>query len=290
MPEIPSVYWTDRQGVIQKTLVSLPGFQQVTYRTDRETALRDDPASVAFDLGARTMVPVERGLEQPHATSQIDYRAALSGRNPASVFVDDGSQTIEPIDERSALIHVKAIRPGGEPPARTTAPLPADREPNSLIQSNHPAVKALAESVAPAETDSWQLACALERLVYQHVDSQQFSHALASAAEVATSGTGDCTEHAVLLAAVCRARGLPARVAIGLVYFDQAQAFAYHMWNEVWIDDRWIPLDATLGRGGIGAAHLKITTSGLEGATPHTALLPVLELLGSLSLSIERVQ
>ena len=67
--------------------------------------------------------------------------------------------------------------------------------------------------------------------------------------EVARSLEGDCTEHAVLLAALCRARKIPARVAFGLVYYPPQKGFAYHMWNEVWIADRWIPLDATLGHG-----------------------------------------
>ena len=48
------------------------------------------------------------------------------------------------------------------------------------------------------------------------------------------------------------------------------------MWNEVWIDDHWIPIDGTLGQHGTGAAHIKVTTSDLAGATPYTALLPVL--------------
>ena len=37
----------------------------------------------------------------------------------------------------------------------------------------------------------------------------------------ASQGSGDCTEHAVLLAAVVKARGLPARVCHGLVYVEQ---------------------------------------------------------------------
>ena len=81
---------------------------------------------------------------------------------------------------------------------------------------------------------------------------------------------GDCTEHAVLLAALCRARGIPARVAIGLVYVSAAQGFGYHMWNEVWIDGGWIPLDATIARGGTGAAHLKLADSSLK-ARPRSA-------------------
>ena len=95
---------------------------------------------------------------------------------------------------------------------------------------------------------------------------------------------GDCSEHAVLLAATCRARGIPARVAIGLLYSAEDQAFQYHMWNEVWIKDRWIPLDATLGQGGIGACHLKLRDSSLARQTPYSMVSPVMYLIGKLKI------
>ena len=97
---------------------------------------------------------------------------------------------------------------------------------------------------------------------------KNFSQAFATAAEVARSLEGDCTEHAVLLAALCRARKIPARVAFGLVYYPPQKGFAYHMWNEVWIADRWVPLDATLGLGGIGADHIKLGDSNLSRQQP----------------------
>jgi transglutaminase-like putative cysteine protease len=140
--------------------------------------------------------------------------------------------------------------------------------------------------VAADEADQWKVACALERLVRDTVDAPEQSPAVATAADVAQSHTGDCTEHAVLLAALCRARGIPARVAIGLVYYERSRGFAYHMWTEAWIADRWIPLDGTLGRGGIGAAHLKITHSNLDSSDSLSAFLPVFKLLGQLQLEL----
>jgi transglutaminase/protease-like cytokinesis protein 3 len=109
---------------------------------------------------------------------------------------------------------------------------------------------------------------------------------MATAAEVARSLEGDCTEHAMLLAALCRARQIPARVAIGLVYYPSAGGFAYHMWTEVWIKDRWIPLDATLGLGGIGGAHLKFAHSSMQGTGAYADLLPVVQALRRLNLEI----
>ena len=34
-------------------------------------------------------------------------------------------------------------------------------------------------------------------------------------------------------------------------------------WDEVWIDNRWVPLDATLGQGGIGAHFYHVLFSNI---------------------------
>ena len=122
------------------------------------------------------------------------------------------------------------------------------------------------------------------------VVSTAFSTAFATAAEVARSLEGDCTEHAVLLAALCRARKIPARVAFGIVYYPPQQGFAYHMWNEVWITDRWIPMDPTLGLGGIGADHIKLGDSNLAGTSPLADLLSVIQVFGRLELEVLEVE
>jgi transglutaminase/protease-like cytokinesis protein 3 len=93
----------------------------------------------------------------------------------------------------------------------------------------------------------------------------------------------------MLLAALCRARKIPARIAIGLVYYPPAQGFAYHMWTEVWIEDRWMGLDATLGDGGIAADHLKLAVSSLAGASAYADLLPVVQAIGKLQLEVVKV-
>jgi transglutaminase-like putative cysteine protease len=165
------------------------------------------------------------------------------------------------------------------------APTDAERRPNSLIQSDDSRVLAMAREAAGDEADPWQVAKRLEAYVHKAVRNKNFSQALASAAEVARTGEGDCTEHAVLLAALARARGIPARVAVGLVYVEPA-ALGFHMWTEMFIGGKWVPLDATLGLGGIGAAHLKIAQSSLEGADHLASFLPVAQALGQLKLEV----
>jgi transglutaminase-like putative cysteine protease len=148
----------------------------------------------------------------------------------------------------------------------------------------------LAAAIAPDVTNPWELAQALEAWVHGAMTKKNFSQGFATAADVAQSLTGDCTEHAVLLAALCRARDIPARVCIGLVYSATDQGFAFHMWNEAWIVDRWVPLDATLGLGGIGAAHLKLRHSSLASDQVESVMLSVLEVMHQLQLRILEAQ
>ena len=76
------------------------------------------------------------------------------------------------------------------------------------------------------------------------------------------------------------------RVAFGLVYYPPEKGFAYHMWNEVWINDRWVPMDATLALGGIGADHIKLGDSNLSGGSPLADLLSVIQVFGRLELEV----
>jgi transglutaminase/protease-like cytokinesis protein 3 len=117
---------------------------------------------------------------------------------------------------------------------------------------------------------------------------KNFSTGLATASEVAREMQGDCTEHAVLLAAMLRAKEIPSRVVVGLVYSDRHSAFAGHMWTEAFLDGQWVPLDATMGRGGIGAAHVKVTDSSLDedAPTPVAAFIPMMHLLGQMSIEV----
>ena len=68
------------------------------------------------------------------------------------------------------------------------------------------------------------------------------------ASEVATRREGDCTEHAVLTAALARAAGIPARVVLGLALIHDAKHYGSygHAWAELRIDGQWVVADAVL--------------------------------------------
>jgi transglutaminase-like putative cysteine protease len=68
------------------------------------------------------------------------------------------------------------------------------------------------------------------------------------ASQVARSHEGDCTEHAVFLAALLRHQKIPARVMFGMVllaYQGEVMAFG-HAWVEAWRGKRWEVADAAI--------------------------------------------
>ena len=103
---------------------------------------------------------------------------------------------------------------------------------------------------------------------------------LVPADQTARELRGDCRHYALLTAALCRAQGIPARTAIGLIYVKpagQGPVLGFHMWTEVWVNGRWLGIDATLGQGSVGAGHLKIADTSWNDVQTLAPLLPVVD-------------
>ena len=286
---IQGTVWTNSAGEVLKTW--LKPMSMETLRVTREVALAKTPLA-KLDLEEATLVRVDRAIPQAHDRKQVRYRVRLEDGDPVAAFPASLSQTVKPIDAHTAEVTVQAIRPISaenasiKPAVPTDTPTEADRKPNNFIQSDDPRIVAQAKEVAGDKTDPWKIAVALEAFVNRAVTTKDFSQALATASEVAQNREGDCKGHAVYLAALARARGIPARVAIGLVYMPRSRSFGYHMWTEVYVRGRWIGLDGTLAKGGIGGGHLQLTHSPLAGAAAYNSFLPVMQVVEQLKVEV----
>ena len=287
--EIQGAVWTNAAGEVLKDWIKPMSME--TFRATREVALAKAPLA-KLDLGEATLVKVDRAIPHAHDARWVRYRIHIDDGDPVAAFVAGPSQEIKRIDEHTAEVTVRAVRPTGDEnhsaakPAAADLPTDADRQPNNFIQSDDPLIVTQARQAAGDETDPWKLAVALEAYVYRAVTIKDFSQALATASEVARSHEGDCKGHAVYLAALARARKIPARVAVGLVYMPQARSFGYHMWTEVYIAGRWIGLDGTLAKGGLGGGHLELSHSPLAGAVAYNSFLPVMLVVGRLKVEV----
>lgn len=138
-------------------------------------------------------------------------------------------------------------------------------KPSRYVQSDNEKIISLSKKAVGNSTDAAEAAAKIEDFVSKYVENKSLSVGYASAAEVADSKQGDCTEFAVLTAALCRAAGIPAQVVVGIAYVNEWQTFKNcfggHAWTQAYIGDKWVGLDSAFkstGRSGFDAGHIAL--------------------------------
>jgi hypothetical protein len=87
----------------------------------------------------------------------------------------------------------------------------------------------------------------LEALVSSFIRTKSLQYGFSGVADIMSSRSGDCTEHALLLAALLRKAGLPSRIAYGFLLTETG--FIGHAWTEAYAGDRWFWLDPSFPGG-----------------------------------------
>jgi len=259
-------------------------FSTTLYRTTKEVAMAK-PTTVSGDFLQMTLITPQKKIPNPYNASEIVYRIEVTDDDPASVIPQDDRQSLSKGPDGETLLTIRAIDPT-KPAANSKKPAPEYLQSNNYLQTDNAKVIQAAKDAVGDATDPWEKAQRIEKWVHTNVKDKNFSLGLASAAEVAKNLEGDCTEHGVLLAAMARAVGVPARVAVGLVYAERLGAFGYHMWSEVYINGHWVPVDGTLGRGHASPAHIKIFDSSMAGVDALATFLPVAGVMNRLKIEV----
>lgn len=279
--------WLDDARELVKSEVEVPGLGPlVMYRTSKARALAPAPIA-SFDLGYHQRIRLKNRILDAHGTSAARYRIAIrNDDSAATAFSRDDRQQVKNVQGNTFELHVKNL-PAGVGVGSGDAPAAEFLQSSYFITSADPKVKELARKAVGDEADAWKKARQIERWVHDHMRYTNYE-AMATADHVARTLEGDCTEYAMLTAAMCRAEGVPSRTAIGLVYAEEKGVpfFAFHMWTEVWIRGRWIAIDATIGKGYVGAAHLKITDHSWHDERTMTPILPVVRVVGRVSIDV----
>jgi hypothetical protein len=142
-------------------------------------------------------------------------------------------------------------------------------QPERFIESADPVLAAKAKEITAGAADSWQAAVRLSRWVAENI-----GYAIpggGSARKTFDIRGGECGGHSMLLAAFCRAAGIPARVVFGAMYAPNfGGGFGQHAWNEIYMGEAgWIPVDATAFETDfVDSGHIRV--SELLSATSST--------------------
>lgn len=159
--------------------------------------------------------------------------------------------------------------------ARLEPPSPRHREPSFVIDFDEPSVEAVAARVQ-SEFGDHPSPNELRHFTRAHFDRIQYG-GFDIASLVSITRRGDCTEHAVLLAALARRFGMAARVVFGIVALvGQAPYAFHHAWTEIHHEGEWRTFDAALPtastRGYLPLAELTNEGPGFAIALPMTNL------------------
>ncbi len=134
-------------------------------------------------------------------------------------------------------------------------------EPDDMIDSDDPVLVKKAREITEGSKDSWEAARRLSRWV---ADSIIYAiPGQVSARKTYDARSGECGAHSLLLAAFCRAVGIPARVVWGCMYTPNfGGCFGQHGWNEIYMGKAgWIPVDATAFETDyVDCGHIRIGT------------------------------
>ncbi|MEZ6068621.1 MAG: transglutaminase family protein [Planctomycetaceae bacterium] len=257
--------WLNSDG--DPVMAEVPLLGSASWDVPKEVAIEEIPDDI--DLGLSTLIETAK-IERPYDTRRVQYKVRCAPELPTTTFAGTGTQRVESLSDDTVQLTVESVRPGDLPAGGAAAAEPdaGYLAATALANCNDEAIKKLALKVGNNDLTPAEIAVAAERAVHEWLTKVNMSNNMATASEVVRSREGDCTEHSFLLTAVLRARGIPARAVVGLVYVEPQSAFAGHAWAEAWINGRWVPLDATLARGGIGATHIKLADSDLADGAP----------------------
>jgi hypothetical protein len=233
--------WLDDQGRARKGTLGMLGQQLEMLSCSQRCAM----APVQdIDMFRAAMVASPRPLPAAMRVTFLRYRIHTPEASPPPAINTD-EQRVSSLGHGDWLVDIGNAQPGGE-----AAPDADDLLPNAWVQSDSPSIRELAATAVGHASGDLQKMRRLRSFVSDYITQHGLDVGYASALEVVRTREGDCTEYAVLLAALARAERIPTRVVTGIVYADRyaggSRVFVPHAWVQSWINGRWQSFDAAL--------------------------------------------
>lgn len=257
MPGAPTstVAWVDNDFNIAKLVLPVMGYDLTMLACDKSCAQAPNQSA---DILVRGMVQAPRAVSQAELAGGVVFRARSTDSGEPLVFAHTDEQHVS---ANAGVVELRIVPLTKADAGHEAKPEPGDTRANDWLQSDAPEIVKLAEKgVGDAKTPREQMQN-LETFVRTYITTKDLNVGYASALEVAKNPEGDCTEHAVLLAALGRARGIATRVVDGLAYVDSygggQHVFVPHAWAQAYVDGHWQSFDAALH--GFDAGHIALS-------------------------------
>ena len=145
--------------------------------------------------------------------------------------------------------------------------------PGTFVQSEHPRLLALAARVVNLDDRDVDKIRSIMNWMNENIKKVP-TFSIPNTLEVLERRSGDCNEFAVLFCSLARAAGIPTRIAMGLVYVEDA--FYYHAWCECYLGE-WVAVDPIFGQFPADATHLRFLAGDMD---RQVEILPLIGKVG----------
>ena len=288
-------------------------------KASSETDSKGSPGSSASPASPRssaTLLPISPRAPVRAGATRLRLRVSLRGGDslpsslrvrpaggaalrPESIGPGGAGQTVLDRGPDWALIETRRpdLPPTSKGAARSRASLPVARVPAVYLASTHdldlsdPKLKALARTLKKGSPNDVETARRIYAWVSTSFDYRLGATLFGTSREALRSLKGDCSEAAVVTAALLRAAGIPSRVTFGFATLDRG-VFIGHAWAEGWLRGKgagqWIGIDPALRQFPAGAGRVALMSSAAE--KPMQPLVTNLMMRTLANLDIEILQ
>jgi hypothetical protein len=260
--EIVSTSYVDEGLRVQKSVAPMLGAQMEMIACAKEFALGENDV---LELVDKMFLGSPEPLNNIESAKSIIYHLMPSDKAKMLTIPSSDNQSVEQLKEGGVIVTVRPVAPDGGvkfPYEGKDSNILEATKPTRFVQSDSNDIIELAKRAVGDTKDAAEAVKKIESFVSGYIENKGLSVGYASAAEVAASKAGDCTEFAVLTASMCRAIGIPARIVFGLVYVKafagKENVFGGHAWVEAYVGGKWVGLDATRTPKGFDASHITL--------------------------------
>ena len=266
---VPQFAWIGKDGAVLKEEGSFGiRLEQVA----KEEALKKIALFPGTDLAEVASIPANKVIHDVGQLKELKLR--LDGIEEGGFFLNGDRQSL-----KNKILTIQRESISRLPPRWQEVKVFEDGktylEASPFIQFDHPEIQARAKEIVSSDDPDIIRADKLIQWVNQNIKKRPVL-SVPNALETLRNRVGDCNEHAVLLAGLAQASGIPAQVEAGLVY--QRGRFYYHAWNVLYLGT-WITADSVMGQFPADVTHIRF----IRGAERQIDLMG---LIGRVNLEI----
>lgn len=224
-------------------------------RTTEEVARRI-PRNLLDVLGPATGYTLDEPSVRPTALLRIVLEYQDEG-----VVIEPGPLQSVTVDEETGVTRIEVDVTKQSTVVATEAERADGLRESIEYPLSHPSIRdhledAIRGTTTPKEQVARLLAFTDDFIEDSYVDEP------GSVLEILEGREGDCSAHATLFCTLARAAGIPTREISGVMMTDDPDLpFERHTWNEVVLDDVWVPVDPTWRQLPIDAGHVRFATT-----------------------------